>query len=65
MVTLKDFFTCEECNNRFRKAWSDEEMLEESARLFPMLQENERAVVCDDCFNILMEKQDDKPDPTS
>ena len=39
------------CGGVFEKAWTDEEALAESKSNFGEIPQEERAVVCDDCFN--------------
>ncbi len=51
MRSERDEFTCQACLGAFRKAWTDEEALAESASLFP--DEDDMAVVCDDCWKEL------------
>lgn len=46
----KNEYKCDSCKGVFEKAWSDEEALAEMERDFPSLPEEERAVVCDDCY---------------
>lgn len=50
----KNEYKCELCKGVFKKGWSDKEMLVEMERDFPNLPEEERAVVCDDCYNALI-----------
>lgn len=47
---VSETFTCETCEQTFEKEWSDEEAEAESSALFGHLPDDERAVLCDDCF---------------
>lgn len=55
-------FTCAACGDEFEKGWDDSEADAEYERLFPVAHASgeEREIVCDDCFNLLMGKQ---PEP--
>lgn len=44
-------FRCAVCGNVYEKAWSDEEAMKESRELWGEIPEEEREVVCDDCFH--------------
>ena len=48
--TSVDTYRCEACGGEFKKGWSDEEAMEESARLFPLIPEEQLETICDDCF---------------
>lgn len=53
-------FTCEKCNKTYNKGWSDEASRKEAEELWtPSEMEDGESVVCDDCFNELMEGQTD------
>jgi len=46
-------YTCAECGETFEKGWSDEDADLEKQTLWDNLQEDQSAVICDDCFNEL------------
>lgn len=46
-------YKCEMCHEVYEKGWTDEEALEEAARIFgkPMAEWNcGQSIICDDCF---------------
>jgi hypothetical protein len=47
-------YLCEECGGRFEKAWSDDEAAAERETLFPGVEIADCAVVCDDCFKLIL-----------
>jgi hypothetical protein len=50
-------YTCALCGKEFESTWSDEEDRDEKERLWSDIPENEPdffAVVCDDCYRIVM-----------
>lgn len=48
-------FKCEQCGEVFEKAWSDAEAhLEQMANGFGDLMPEDRATVCDDCYEAIM-----------
>lgn len=48
-------FVCANCKQKFTKGVSDEEALAETEELFGLYDHKDLEVVCDDCFNELME----------
>lgn len=50
-------FTCALCYNTFQKLWSDEEANTEFLSRFGYMPEEDRATVCDDCYQRVMGKQ--------
>ena len=50
----KNEYKCECCGKIYEKGWSDEEALEESLALWGELDEDNLAIVCDDCFKEFM-----------
>lgn len=48
---MAETYKCGHCKEVFEKAWSDEEALAEMKQEWGNLAEDNRAVVCDDCFN--------------
>ena len=42
------------CKGEFEKTWSDEEALQEMKENFGNVSEEEREIVCDNCFNKLL-----------
>jgi hypothetical protein len=47
-------FRCALCGGEFRKAWPEDEALEEQREVFGEVPDEERAVVCDDCYRRVM-----------
>ena len=47
-------FTCENCKQSFFATWSEEEQETESKQLWGEIPTEERATVCDDCFQKLI-----------
>jgi len=53
-------FKCELCGGVFEKEWSDEEAKEEYERNFKEYKNEPTAIICDDCYRIVMkEKQNE------
>jgi hypothetical protein len=51
----KNEFTCCVCGNTYEKSWSDEEAKEEFSEVFKSeFNEENTAVVCDDCYKQMM-----------
>ncbi len=46
-------YQCAACNNIYEKGWSDEEQEKEMLEYFGNIPEEERRVICDDCFNFM------------
>lgn len=54
-MTDDNTFTCAVCGGTFPKAWTDEEAEEEAVRAgFGDVPAEERALVCDVCYPIVM-----------
>lgn len=51
---LVPLFTCASCRKTFEKAWSDKERDAECAENFPLLPDEYKASVCDDCYARIM-----------
>lgn len=54
---MSDTYTCAECGRTFVKTWTDEEALAEMAEMvenFGDVPPEERATVCDDCYEEIM-----------
>lgn len=51
---MTDTYTCERCKGVFEKGWTDEEAAAEAQQLFGDLSEDDKAVLCEDCFQALM-----------
>jgi hypothetical protein len=52
---MSDNFTCENCKKTFEKKWSDDEAQKEAEKNgWGNLPKDEIAVVCDDCYNLLI-----------
>ena len=47
-------YKCENCNNVYKSGWTEEERDKEARELWGDLQEEEKMIVCDDCFKLLM-----------
>lgn len=54
-------FTCSNCNGEFLTPTTEEERQQEADLLFPGLEEDDKAVVCDSCFNWFMKKLKNLP----
>lgn len=50
VATAKEFYTCAACGNTYEKLRSDAEAEAESVELFGAIDEEDKRVVCDDCF---------------
>lgn len=48
-------FVCAMCGCTFQKAWSDEEAKAEVAETFPDELDEPMAIVCDDCYQRLVD----------
>lgn len=48
----KNEYQCALCKNVYQKGWSEEETLKEMREIWGNIPKEERAVICDDCFNI-------------
>ena len=44
-------YKCEICQNIYEKGWSDEEAENEVKEIWGEIPQNQRATICDDCFN--------------
>ena len=44
-------YKCDSCGNIYEKGWSDEEAEKEQLEVFGYIPLEERAIICDDCFN--------------
>lgn len=53
LLAVMEMFVCEMCGEKFAKAISDAEALEETHQIFGDVPKEELAVVCDDCFKKL------------
>ena len=52
MSEFQPCYTCEACGEHFQKVEENDERAEiECQALFPDLREEDRHLVCDDCFN--------------
>ena len=50
----KNEYKCDMCKDIFKETWSNEEALEEMKDIFGTVPEEERAIVCDDCYKKIM-----------
>ena len=44
-------YRCASCRNIYEKGWSDKEARKEMQEIWGEVPEQQRAVICDDCFN--------------
>ena len=52
---MSGIYTCANCGKRFESEWSDEEVRKEAEENgFGDLPDDEKAIVCDDCYNKIM-----------
>lgn len=51
---MTDTFTCTVCRGTFKKAWTDEEAVDELKSQFPKSDPDDCVLVCDDCFKRMM-----------
>ena len=53
---MSNTYTCASCGEMFKKGWSDEEAEAEYGKVFAEAKaaSKERAVVCDDCYTLIM-----------
>lgn len=51
----KETYECEYCHGVFEFEWTEEEALAEMQETFGELPEEDQAIVCDDCYNKIME----------
>ena len=47
-------YKCDRCGGVFEKGWSDEDAEAEASEVFSEEALKDRAIVCDDCYNIVM-----------
>ena len=48
---MNNEFQCAVCEEEFICGWSDEEAIDEYKEIFPGMENEEKVLVCDDCFN--------------
>lgn len=51
-------YTCACCKETFLKDWSDEEAEAECEKLFPGYNRENQVVVCDDCYQKIMQHRE-------
>jgi len=51
---MSDTYKCAECGETFEKGWSDEEAIGEAEAVLGTYDEENMAVVCDDCYQKIM-----------
>lgn len=51
---MTDTYKCAECSETFEKGWSDEEAIGEAEAVLGTYDEENMAVVCDDCYQKIM-----------
>jgi DNA-directed RNA polymerase subunit RPC12/RpoP len=44
-------YKCASCQNIYEKGWSDEEAEKEVKEIWGEIPQEQRVVICDDCFN--------------
>lgn len=44
-------FRCTACKGIFEKGWSEEEAQKEADEIWGEIPEDEKVIICDDCFN--------------
>lgn len=49
-------YTCAACGKTYPKGWTDEEAAAERERDFPGMDDDEAAVVCDDCYQAMRKR---------
>ena len=49
-----DTYICDRCHGEFEYGWSKEEAIAEAQKLWTSDELNQAAIVCDDCFKIVM-----------
>jgi hypothetical protein len=54
---MAETYICELCRQEFGKVWTDEEALAESRETFGPIAPDERAVVCDDCYMLILARR--------
>jgi hypothetical protein len=50
-VMKKNEYKCDICQNVYEKGWTDEEAEQEVKEIWGHIPAEDRAVICDDCFN--------------
>ena len=51
---MSNEYTCDDCSETFEKTRTDEEALKELEDNFGVIPKDQRAIVCDDCYNKIM-----------
>lgn len=49
-------YVCDECGETYEAGWSDEEAIAEMKKEFGDIPKEDRAIVCDHCYNQLMKE---------
>ena len=57
---IEDTYTCSTCGGTFAKEITDEESIRESEKIFGPIPEEDRRIVCDDCFKDILRAQRNK-----
>lgn len=64
MKTMKKTYICANCHKEFESDWSDEKANKEAEELWGVSKSSQKpeemAVVCDDCFNLLIPHENAK-----
>ena len=53
---MDNAFICGLCHETYDKKWSDAEAKKEAEELWGDIPDEETAVVCDDCFNLMFHR---------
>jgi len=53
---MSETYTCAKCNNEYDKGWSDEEAMAETDANFPDRGDKPLEVVCDPCYQKMIEQ---------
>lgn len=55
---MTETFTCAHCGWTGEKGWSDEEAEAEAAQNFGDLEPDDRVLICDDCYRVMVKLAD-------
>ena len=60
---MSDKFTCDSCGRTFPKQWSDEEAFADMMVRSGYIPESERAIVCDECYEMIAAWEESQNSP--